>query len=231
MTLQNVVIFGLGAVAGAAAASIVLKDKYKKKYEALYKDELESYRESFEKMRKSEMVAEAVQNSQYMGKAGEVIQEAGKKLNDRMNYASIYSKDVASKMAVDEVSKLKRAYDYIAESESPSEDESYEDTLMRKVNEGKQKKTEPKIIREDEFDNEYQHHSKVTLLYFTYDGVLAEELSGEEVDDVNALIGDALDKYNFRNNDEKVIYVRNMNRGADYEICKVEAAYADEGGY
>lgn len=237
MTVQNVVIFGLGAVAGAAVASIFLKDKYKKQYEKLYSDELESYRESFQNMRKMDKNGELIQNRQFMGvikpeeveqKADKVISGAEKRL---MGYASIYSQTNDSQKMKEEVEKVKNTEAYMAESEYPREEyETFEETQMRKVNEGKVKRKEPWLIRADEYDNEYLYHGKISLLYFTEDDVLAEELSGNEIDDVDAVVGDCLDKFGFRTNDEKVIYVRNVNLGNDYEIAKIFAAYADEGG-
>lgn len=238
MTVQNVIIFTLGATAGAAVASLVLKDKYDKKYKALYSDELDSYRESFERMRKMDKDGVLVQNSQYMGvvdekkveaKADSVITGAERKL---MGYASIYSRDKDSQRMKDEVKRVKEAENYIAESESPSEDEceTYEETQMRKVNEGKAKREEPKLIRADEYDNEYLYHDKVSLLYYTEDDMLVEEVSNIPVDDIAAAVGDCLDKYGFRKNDEQVIYVRNVNIGADFEITKINAAFGDEGG-
>ena len=234
MTVQNVVIFGLGAVAGAAVASIFLKDKYKKQYEKLYSDELDSYKESFEKMRKLDRSGELIQNKEYMGvdkKAESVISNAEKRL---IGYASMYSQDGNSRAVKNEVDAVKSAENYLAESESPSEEyETYEDTQMRKINEnkGKFKRKDPWLIRADEYDNEYLYHGKVSLLYFTEDDILSEELSGNEVDDVDAVVGDCLDKFGFRTNDEKVIYVRNVNLGNDYEIAKIYGAYADEGRY
>ena len=88
-------------------------------------------------------------------------------------------------------------------------------------------KAKPKIIRASEFD-EYEFHDKVTLYYHTEDGVLSTE-DGEIVDDVEAYIGDALTKFGYADNDdEEVIYVRNINRGTDYEVAKVFGSYEDD---
>ena len=67
---------------------------------------------------------------------------------------------------------------------------------------------------------------KIELYFFAGDSVLANE-EGEIVTDEDVLIGDALTKYGFNENDESVIFVRNESVGADYEITKTFSRYSD----
>ena len=54
------------------------------------------------------------------------------------------------------------------------------------------------------------------------DGFIA---SDEEIHDLPLVVGDCLDKFDFRHNDEKRICVRNYKLGVDYEVIKVASDY------
>ena len=102
-----------------------------------------------------------------------------------------------------------------------------EEELSRFVNEMARQKRPPKLITFEAFDNEYRGvYEKETLYYYVYDDVLATE-DEEEVTDVASLVGDALDKFGFRDNNEEVIYVRNFVLMTDYEIIKAWAEFGN----
>ena len=84
----------------------------------------------------------------------------------------------------------------------------------------------PKLISAESFDNEYAHFDKKQLYYYVGDEVLATE-EEEVIENIDQVIGDALDKYNFRENDESTIYVRNIDFSTDYEIEKVYSRFSD----
>ncbi len=117
-----------------------------------------------------------------------------------------------------------------AEEESPNEDEDdsnyYEGLATTKK---MQKPKNVKLIKAEEFGLQPGFEC-ITLEYYTEDDLLVTD-DAEEVEDVNiieSMIGDALTKYGFKDNDEQVIYVRNYNYGCDYEIVKVVGP--DDGG-
>ena len=88
----------------------------------------------------------------------------------------------------------------------------------KEMNSGKK----PKLITSESFDDGYPHFDKVELEYYTVDDVLVDISAEEEIADPERIVGDCLDKYGFRTNDEeRVIFVRNFNHGTDYEISKV----------
>lgn len=84
----------------------------------------------------------------------------------------------------------------------------------------------PKLITAEMFDYENAHFDKKQLYYYVGDGVLATE-EEEVIRNIDQVIGDALDKYNFRENDESTIYVRNIDFSTDYEIEKVYSRFSD----
>lgn len=93
-----------------------------------------------------------------------------------------------------------------------------EDAVDREINSGKK----PKLISEDSYWDEYPEFEKRSLEYYTDSDTLVDTESEEEIFDETMTVGDALDKYGYRDNDmESIIYVRNFAFGTDYQISKV----------
>lgn len=82
----------------------------------------------------------------------------------------------------------------------------------------------PKLITWESWMNDKPNFDKIQLAYYTgengEDGCLVDIEADEEIFDEAKIVGDCLDKFGFRNNDEDVIYVRNFDFGADYEVSK-----------
>lgn len=115
-----------------------------------------------------------------------------------------------------------------AESESPSDDipEDVENYLDGK-RDSETPRREPRLIKYEDF-GELPYYDKITLLYYMDDEVVTTE-DDEIIPNPEELLGDALTKFGFNKNDERVIFVRNEKRNTDYEVDKVFAAYAKEG--
>lgn len=111
-----------------------------------------------------------------------------------------------------------------AESESPSDDipEDVENYLDGK-RDSETPRREPRLIKYEDF-GELPYYDKITLLYYMDDEVLTTE-DDEIIHHPEELLGDALTKFGFNRNDERVIFVRNEKRSTDYEIDKVFDAY------
>jgi len=83
----------------------------------------------------------------------------------------------------------------------------------------------PKLIKAEDY-GEFAGNDKIELFYYIEDGVLTNE-EDEPVYDVQAVVGDCLTKFGFNENDEDIIFVRNMKMGADFEIKKMFSSYVD----
>ena len=75
--------------------------------------------------------------------------------------------------------------------------------------------------------------STMSLLYYQDNDTLVVEgdSTDEVIDDFNEvedMLGDGLSKYGFKDNDEPVIYIRNYDRGYDYEVTKVFDSYGGD---
>jgi hypothetical protein len=82
----------------------------------------------------------------------------------------------------------------------------------------------PYIISEVEFSEEYDHHEKLTLLYYRLDDVLCDD-ADDVVEDAEGVIGlealDALDR-------ETTVWVRNETLGIDCEVIALNKSYAED---
>lgn len=80
----------------------------------------------------------------------------------------------------------------------------------------------PYVISDREFTDEFPHHDKVSLYYYTYDDVLVDEGERfmEEIDDtVGWDVFKVLEM-------QSSAWVRNEPLGIDYEICAVRGSFA-----
>lgn len=117
-----------------------------------------------------------------------------------------------------------------AESEGPTEDDliaeseainNMHDTLAAIHK-------DPKIIKGEHF-GEIVSYDTESLTYYVEDQTLVHE-DQSLVDDEGFLIGDALDRYGWRDDDEddSALYVRNYQIQKDFEIIKVFGEYEPE---
>ena len=113
--------------------------------------------------------------------------------------------------------------------EHPEEPEEESDILeespVKKPKEDDEMK-EPRLISEDKFDDGDDTYSKETLYFYQDDDVLTDE-DEHELDNELEYLGNTLDKFGFRDNDEQLIHVRNEEKKTDYEVIKVFAAFRD----
>lgn len=84
----------------------------------------------------------------------------------------------------------------------------------------------PRIISAEDYSNLPTHIDQEVLYYYAYDEMLCDE-NEEPVDEPSALIGDALEKYGFADNDELVIFVMNYTTDTCYEIQKLDSSWTD----
>lgn len=132
-----------------------------------------------------------------------------------------------------------------AELESPSEDFDDEDDKMCQSEEDKHmdssefdgeirdanyyasERRKPKLIKEDTFEYDGRGvYDKCDLYYYVDDDTLASE-DEEIIDNIDHTVGDCLDKFGFRSNDEGEIYVRNFYTMTDYRITKMFTAFGE----
>lgn len=139
------------------------------------------------------------------------------------DYAAMYDPKTGEK-------KYKNKEDFLededpAESESPEDDDDGE---MEKVHEHHQatKNRKPRIISADAVGDVPAYFDNKNLYFYAWDEVLVDD-EDQVVDDPGLLIGDALTKYNFIDNDQMLMFVLNESQSTLYEIAKVKGAWND----
>lgn len=82
----------------------------------------------------------------------------------------------------------------------------------------------PKIISAEEFSNLPPYIETGALYFYHYDNVLVDD-EDDEVDE-DMLVGDCLDKFDFRNNkEEEIIFVMNYQMDKAFEIHRVMGSW------
>lgn len=232
--IKECIIFAVGALVGTGATVLIMRKKYDEKYNKLLKDAIDSDAD-FRLREANKKLAEAkALQSGYIQSSGEEKPETDKKLEkvDTIDRNESNQKNSGeSKIGKPNYVDYSAYYEAKVANEYPREEyEKAEETAMAeadRLNNSQESNKKPKIVSKEEFDSpEYEYYDKVTLYFYKDDEVLATE-DDEVIEDPFKYVGDALDKYGFRKNSENVIYVRNYRLVCDYEIDKVDNAFAD----
>ena len=238
--IKEIIMFALGASIGSTVTWYITKKKVSEKDEKRRVADLASMKEYVDRLRAKDEAGDLASVLDYVSKEEEnvPISESIRKSKDEQS-----SKSVEEKVKlVDYTSYYKDIEDLMAGTEHPRDDS--EEMTPERMNEldnfvegynksvaANSKSLKPKVISADEWGNpEYDHHDHVTLYFYMEDQILTEETEGIErteelVTDPSSLLGDTLLSSGFTQNDEEVLYVRNISRGTDYIIEKVFDSY------
>lgn len=204
--------FVLGAGISGGLTYYICKSRFNKAIENERTKIRKEYKEYYERKQEEEDEAKANHNSAIPDKP---IESAEKYLDKKKNEKIINN----------------NGYNYDpAESERPTEDEliaeseainNMHDTLAAMHD-------KPKLIKVENF-GEINSYDTESLTYYVKDQTLVHE-DQSIVDDKDFLIGDALDRFGWRDDDEdeSPLYVRNYKIQKDFEIIKVFGEYEPE---
>lgn len=193
---------GLYFVLGAACGAAGAYFYLKNKFEQYAQEEINSVKETY-KAEKEEKKHELVETDEELEEKVEI-----KHVKPDLKDLKKDMKDYARK-------SIKEYTDYSTKIEKP------EDPVYQKFTE------EPEIISEEDF-GEADGYDTITLMYYS-DGILAEDISDEIVEDAEGKVGtDYIDEINKDGVD--VVYVRNDIEKTDYEILKNLQTYKEVTG-
>lgn len=111
--------------------------------------------------------------------------------------------------------------------EEPEESGDYDDGEAITKDYENDRNKPPKPIKAVDFGQDSSYETS-TLYYYVEDDalVLEDQTPFDEYPDEQELLGDALDKFKFKDDEDQTeIYVRNYARRTDYEVIKVFGAY------
>ena len=251
--IGSTIIFLTGAAVGGSAAAFVMYKKTTKKWMKLSDERVKSLEDYIDKL---EERINSTYVSDYISKMKEDEEELNTESEDAFIHKHKGTEDIRmqnnvtytrySQISSSGVNGSGSAVDdkfnaIAAELEHPQDSDEDEDPDYIDEEEEERKKqmemsrvwTEevnapgaPKIIPLDEFGST-GYLDEVTLYYYTDDDTLVTE-DEEIIPNREEVIGDALTRFGFDKNDEKVIYVRNTKRSTDYEISKIFGAYSED---
>ena len=209
-TVKGIMIFLIGTGLGTAAGFFAGKSLTEKKLHAECDKEIEEMRQYY----KEKIGADNI-TKDYVACPAEEKPEDPKEAE---------SKKIPPKQFVN----YKEYFD-AAESEHPEEDptENQEAEEMDEFHR-KNKNRKPKIISAEAAGDIPAGVDHKILRFYAYDESLVDPDIGEEIDEPGYLVGDCLDKYDFADSDEKVIFVINYELDTIYEIEKVYASFGEE---
>lgn len=188
-------------ILGAGVGSLVTFVATKKYYQKIANEEIASVKESVLK-----------RNAKLYSVEPDEIEESEtdeETIEKMTNYSKIYQGG----------GEVDGILNTLAEKEHPDDDEKPK----------KKSRKAPRIIKAEDYDS-YPEYRKLTVFYFVGDGIIADEDDETELEGFgfyNDLVGKCLEKYGFADNDETVIFVRNEQIMADFEIMKNFGTFAD----
>lgn len=235
---KNAIIFLGGLIVGCVAGVFGSREYFRKTFSDMADEEIEEMEKYFEDQL-SEIINTVGSDEEVIIKQnisetfGDVevnpdLEDEGDKtgendLNDvkeklqrnyeqTTNYAKMYSKKNSEHENEDE--------------DQPADEMDSEEALGEEYmkEHEKNKGRAPKIISEESLGELAGNIDQKVLLFYRLNDVITDE-EDQIIDDPDYLIGDALDKYNFRESDEQIIFVQNFDLDTVYEVHKVEDSF------
>jgi len=224
----NIVIFA----AGAGVGFLVAKKVYEEYYANLAQEEIDSVKEVF-----SKNAVDARDNScNPNGMTDEEYAEWNKEQQVRTNNNPL----TRSSILDNPYEQVKRNYHLESvKKKNPEPTEEFEEdptvrdaagcseseyeVLITERNMDDVDRTMPYVISDSEYSNDFTHHDKISLYYYTDDDTLTEE-NEDIILDIDNTVGWECFKVL---ETQTTAWVRNEPLAVDYEICSVRGSYAE----
>lgn len=227
--LKEVLLFGGGLAVGAIAGFLGAKFYYKEKMETEISEEIKEVTRVYSEKMKEKGATEGDKVGESSTEKKDEDENKGPKSdpepqnhpedtpggkNQKVSYTSYSAMGVDTPS--DMIVKPKKT---INEEFEEDERENFLKGLEASERHERERRQKPKIIKYEDF-GEDPAYDMVPLVYYVNEEVLVNDDDGTEIDDWDMSVGDCLDKYGFRHNNEQIIYVRNFFKGIDYSITK-----------
>lgn len=234
---KDVLLFCSGLACGIVGGIFATKSYFEKKFSHMAEDriqEIEAYYEVSDKYRRTPDDVDIKDqesiypNSMKEEKLDEIKERLLKNHQKTTDYASMYKGEPLT-----EEEEIK-----MAEAEHPEDDEEesgFSDGEIGTENEEfvkwhkENRHKPPRIISVEDAEELPEFIENIGLYYYAEDQVLTDEDDHVE-ENYRLLIGDALTKFGFDQNDEELIYVINYELDTCYEIHKLFESYKESFG-
>ena len=212
--LIKVAIFTLGGAVGF----LVAKKVYEGYYAAIAQEEIESVKETFANYK-------SIKPDRSNGMTNEEYAKTQEKRNNNNPLAH-------SSLEGNPYEQAKKNYNLagIKHEEPDEEDEERDEPVTdaagkteEEMDLSKVDRTQPYIIDDREFSEEFEHHDKISLYYYRVDDVLCDEHE-EIINDIEEKVGyEALSTLDM----QTTVWVRNEPLCIDYEIISINKSFAE----
>lgn len=220
--MKSLIMFLLGGVVGAAVGAYGMKLYLQDKEHARADEEIEEMRKYYENLMDDVVTSkdeeENVPEPQHFKKGLPDEEESRESSTQKVNYQGFYLDPAET--------------EYPEEDQYPDEegDDFVEDMIsFHERNKGR----DPRIISVEAAGDLPANIDHQILYYYKYDETITDE-AGLPIEDYERLIGGCLYKYDFVDNDERILFVLNYDLDTLYEIEKLDEAWhdiRDEEGY
>lgn len=224
MNTKSLLLFLGGTAVGGTAGVLGTMTYFKKKYQAIADMEIEEMGNYYEK--KNRELVELFEEDEFLEDEGKDGEDKNSEIKEKLtrnyeqttNYANMYKKRNSTDSAVE----------LFKSNMNEEEDENSMEYQARMATEDHKSNMhrKPKIISEESLGELPGYIENKVLFFYTIDEILTDE-EDQIIDDPDYLLGDALDKFNFRESDETVIFVRNFALDTVYEVQKVEGEFEE----
>lgn len=212
MTSKDLIIFISGLTVGGIAGVFGTKNYWRKHFEEIADTEIAEMDEYYSEKRKEDIEMFFPGDAEVNPQVEETdLKDTKEKLQKNYeqttNYANMY-KNTSKKS-----------------SEADEEIETNEHAAgLATAKHEENKKKKPKLISQDVLGDIPSYFEMKTLFYYTENEVITDE-EDVIIDDPSYLLGDCLDKFDFRNSDEETIFIQNFSLDTIYEIQKVMSEF------
>lgn len=234
MSGKVIISFVIGLVAGGVATYYVTKKKIQEAADASVEEQVKDIRERYKEELKKTMnknIDDTINNDPNLKK---VADENGVKF-DAADYAEETPKPVhMDKKDISKEEARAFAEEWAKTHDGPVYDdatiqryEKYANAYMSSKYNGSENviEKEPYVISADRY-GEYDSYSCINLTYYDGDCTLADS-SDTVIEDIEKVVGDALDHFGDDPNDPDTVFVRNERYMTDYEINRDERSYLE----
>lgn len=248
MMKKDNLLFLIGGIAiGAVAGVFGSKEYWKKKFQDEADKEIDDLREYYgikSSYQRSEIgknydnLSENAENGRENGvlspeKRQEIKEKLDKNHAETTNYARIYSDKRKERANLDSQNDEKTdgfdqeiADDLDKNEEENGQELSDDDMEAKAIYDDHQanKDRKPRVISAETLNDLPEYYETRDLYYYSYDETITDE-NNEEVEVPELLLGDCMEKYDFVNNDEEVMYVQNFSFGKVFIIHKLFSSF------
>lgn len=242
--IKMFISFGVGLFTGGVGSYFLMREKFSKEAQ----DAIDEYREI---ARNRVRAADDFVKEKLDKKNQEEYEDICNGNPEFIDYTKFAKDAVVTEKAKnirDELNELSKAVndesfdEHFSEREHPEDDEDISDDNLDEINDyeenlarieemdaAKANEVAPYFIEGSEFHNTKQWYDKISLNYYEGDNTLTddrdEEIANNEWVDI---CGEEFCNWFGRDEDDPdIVYVRNDQRGIDYEICRVLGRYTD----